>query len=132
MSNEFLLRFKEFLGRNGWPPETSPWSIAQRWEGLVEECSDCYQWGFYEFDNEVQIRGLLEKAITDPGLASYEQIQDIREKVTLADERFRKLLAPTQIRTPEKPWWRRAVLARAGEEYRDDIKRLYGINVGSC
>lgn len=132
MSNEFLLRFKEFLGKNGWPPEDSPWSIVEQWEGLVEECSGCYQWGFYEFDNEVQVRGLLEKAITDPGLASYEQVQDLRGRVSAADERFRKLLAPTLIRTAEKPWWRRGVLAHAGEEYRDDLKRLYGVDVGSC
>jgi hypothetical protein len=132
MSNEFLLRFQEFLGKNGWPTEASPWSIIEQWEGFVEECSNCYQWGFYEFDNEVRVRGLLEKAITDPGLVNYEQAQAIRERVGLADERFRELLYPTQIRTEEAPWWRRGVLAHAGEEYREDIKRLYNVDVKPC
>lgn len=132
MSNEFILRFKEFLGRNGWPAEASPWSIVEEWETFVEDCSGCYQWGFYEFDNEVQVRGLLEKALTDPGLADYELMENIRERVSVTDERFRKLLARTQIRTANNPWWQRGVLAHAGEEYRDDMKRLYNIDVGTC
>lgn len=132
MSNEFLLRFKEFLGKNGWPLETSPWSIVGQWETLVEECSDCYQWGFYEFDNEVQVRGLLAKALADHGLADYEQMEIMRERVRLTDERFRKLLSHAQIRTANAPWWQRGVLAHADEEYREDMKRLYNIDVEPC
>lgn len=130
--NEFLWRFKEFLGKHGWPTETSPGSIVEQWETFVEDCSSCYQWGFYEFDNEVQVRGLLEKALTDPELADYDQMENIRARVSVIDARFRKLLARTQIRTANNPWWQRGVLAHAGEEYRDDMKRLYNIDVGAC
>ena len=132
MNNEFLLHFRELVGKNGWPPETSPWGIIEEWESFVEGCSKCYHWGFYEFDNEVRVRGLLEKAMTDPGLVNYEQTQSIKERVGSADERFRNLLAPAQIRTEEKSWWLRGVLACAGEEYRQDIKQLYNIVVESC
>jgi hypothetical protein len=132
MSNEFLLQFKEFLGRNGWPTETSPWSIIEQWETFIEECSSCYQWGFYEFDNEVQVRDLIERALTDPLLANYEPMENIRQRVDLADERFRKLLSSVQIRTAEKPWWRRGVLLQAGQEYQDDVKRLYNADVDPC
>jgi hypothetical protein len=132
MNNEFLLRFKEFLGKHGRPTEDSPWSIVERWEAFVEECSECYEWGFYEFDNEIGVRDLLERALTDPKLAAFEQMASIRERVGLADERFRKLLSPAQIRKDGMPWWQRCVLARAGEEYRDDMKRLYNLDVEPC
>jgi hypothetical protein len=132
MSNEFLLRFQEFLGRNGWPTDASPWGVVERWEALIDECADCYQWGFYEFDNEVQVRGLLERALNDPKLTAYDQIAEIKQRVAAADDRFRKLLGPMRISTEETAWWHRAVLARADDEYRDDMRRLYNIEVDPC
>lgn len=133
MSSEFLSLFREFLGKRGWPTTSSPWDVVESWESLVEQCAHCYQWGLYEFDNEVQVRGILEQAFGDLQLSGYDQLTEIRNRTMAADERFRQLLlSGTQIRAEGTPWWRRAVLARAGEEYREDIKRTYNIDVGLC
>ena len=133
MTNEFLSQFREFLGKHGWPTTSSPWDAVESWEALVEQCAHCYQWGFYEFDNEIQVRGLLEQALADPKLACHEQLAEIRRRVMIADERFKQLLlSGTQIRGEGNPWWRRGVLARAGEEYREDMKRNYNIDVDPC
>lgn len=133
MTSDFLPRFEEFLGRNGWPAKTSPWDIVERWERLVDSCASCYQWGFYEFDDEVRIRTLLQRAFADSRLANYPQMQGIRRRVEIADMRFRELLlGETRIRDEKTPWWQRAVLARAGDEYRDDMKRLSDVDVTPC
>jgi len=132
MTSEFLLRFEEFLGRNGWPTKSSPWDVIERWERLVDICASCYEWGFYEFDDEMRVRILLERTLADPRLAAYPQLQDIQRRVEVADDRFRRFLAEARIREEQMPWWQRAVLARAGEEYRNDMKRLYGIEVAPC
>jgi hypothetical protein len=132
MNGEFLLRFEEFLGRSGWPTIPSPWDIVERWERLVDVCANCYQWGFYEFDDEVRVRALLERAFSDSRLIEYRQLQEMRQRVEAADKRFRELLSKQSIRDEQAPWWQRAVLARAGDEYRDDMRRLYGVEVMPC
>jgi hypothetical protein len=132
MSSEFLLSFKEFLGKNGWQVTDTPWDVIERWEQFVDACSSCYQWGIYEFDDEVRVRTLLDRAFSDPQLIGYPQITEMRERVTQADARFRNLLSDQTIRDERKSWWLRAVLARAGDEYRDDAKRVYSIDVLPC
>lgn len=132
MSSEFLLSFKEFLGRNGWPVTSTPWDVTERWEQFVDTCSSCYQWGIYEFDDEVRVRTLLDRAFSDPRLASYPEIAEMRERVKQADARFRSLLSDQTIRDEQTPWWLRGVLARAGDEYCDDVKRIYSIDVLPC
>jgi len=132
MTSEFLLRFEEFLARNGWPTKSSPWDVIEGWERLVDTCASCFDWGFYEFDDEIRVRTLLERALADSRLAAYSQLQEIKQRVEAADARFRRLLSDKPIRDEQMPWWQRAVLANAGEEYRDDVKRLYGIEVVSC
>jgi hypothetical protein len=131
MSSEFSQHFEEFLGRNGWPSKLSPWDVVERWEALVEMCSLCYRWGFYEFDNEVRVRGLLDLALNDPVLATYPQLEPMRVRIDAADARFRTVLSAKQIRSEGDPWWRRAILATAGDEYCEDVKRLYGIDLAT-
>ncbi|SRR6266498_3359478 len=79
---------EEFLGRNGRPTKNFPWDVIERWERLVDTCASCYGWGFYEFDDEVRVRTLLERALADPRLAVYPQLQDIQRRVEVADDRF--------------------------------------------
>src|SRR6201992_1267123 len=132
-ADDFARSFQEFLGKNGWPTGASPAAVLGAWEGLIEQCADCYDSGFYEFDNDVRVRTLLERALNEPRLAAYpEQMGPVRARVEAADRRFRELSGPAQIRDADTPWWLRAVLARAGEEYCEDMKRLYGIDVLSC
>jgi hypothetical protein len=132
MSTEFILSFKEFLGRNGWEVANAPRDVIERWEQFVHACSSYYQWGLYEFGDEVRIRTLLDRAFSDPQLTGYPQIEKMRQRVTQADARFRSLLHDQSIRDERSLWWLRAVLARAGDEYRDDVKRIHAIDVLPC
>jgi hypothetical protein len=126
---EFLQAFQEFLGRNGWPTKLSPWAIVEQWERLVDKASD-YRWGVYEFNNDLSVRDLLAKAFDDPLLSGFEHVNLMRDRVEHADRRFQELLLPgAEIAEGDEPWWRRSVLASAGQDYADDVKRLYGIDL---
>jgi hypothetical protein len=128
---DFLQSFREFLGRNGWPTDQSPWSIVEQWESLVDQARTGYQWGYYEYANEISVRDLLAKAFRDEKLKRFKQVAAMRDRVDQADVQLQQVLLPdVQIGAAEQPWWRRRVLARAGEEYVDDMIRLYGIEVG--
>jgi len=129
---EFLAVFREFLGRNGWPAETSPWAVAERWEQFVTTCEDCYRWGLYEFENDVRVRDLLERAFDDVRLAAFPQIAAMRRRVDEADQRFRELLQEPSVAIGGRLWWRVGLLGRGGEEYCDDVKRIHGISVEPC
>ena len=51
---------------------------------------------------------------------SVGQIVSVRERVGEADSRLERVLLPdVEIGDAEQPWWRRRVLARAGDEYAD-------------
>ena len=127
---DFLQTFEEFLGRNGWPADLSPWAIVEQWESLVDQAVSGYHWGFYEFTNELGVRDLLAKALDDGRLGRFDQISSIRQRVTTADARLKgAFLSDVEIGGADKPWWRRGVLAAAGGEYADDVKRLYGIEL---
>lgn len=129
-TNDFLRTFEEFLRRQGWPTDQSPWSIVEQWESLVDQAKAGYTWGIYEFTNELGVRDLLAAALADERLSQYEQINRMRDRVEEADVRFRQGLLPgVEIGSADKPWWRRGVLATASDEYADDVERLYGIEL---
>lgn len=130
-TRDFLERFEDFLGRHGRQP-ASPWSVVERWESLVDGIAEGYSWGYYELANDLAVRDLLERSFNDPSLASFQQMAAVRERVSRADERLKTLLRPdVQIGSPTDPWWHRGVLATAGDEYVEDLRRLYNIDVSS-
>lgn len=127
---EYLERFAEFLGRNGRRPTGSPWSLVEAWEDLARSARDGYRSGYYEFTNDVGVRSLLDKLFSDPVLGGHEVTTLVRKRVEAADDTMRQAFLPgAQIHAPTRPWWDRGVLLRAGEEYAEDVARLYGIDV---
>ncbi len=129
-TNDFLQAFIEFLGRNGWPADQSPWTTVEQWESLVEQVAEGYQWGLYEFTNDLGARDLLEKAFTDDQFSQFAEIDIMCQRVEKTDVRLKSMFTPgVEIGSAEGPWWRRGVLATACNEYRDDMKRLHGIEI---
>ena len=86
--------------------------------------------GSYDFTNDLSVRDLLAKALEDETLGRFEQMATMRERVEVADARFRAVLMPgVEIGGSQRPWWQRGVLARSSDEYAEDMARLYGIDV---
>ena len=128
-ANDFLRAFKEFLRRNDWPADQSPWTIVEQWESVVDQVGEDYRWGFYEFTNDLSVRDLLEKAFRDDRLSRFAQIDIMRQRVGNADVRLKNTFMPGVEIGAEAHWWRRGILASAGDEYRDDMERLHGIEI---
>jgi len=127
---EFLRTFREFLGRHGRPTDLTPWDIVEEYESLVDTFAEGnYHWCEVEYTNDLRVRLLLEDALTDQRLAVFEpQVAAMRDRVTIADARLKELFRPDVLINPaDWPWWQRGVLARAGREYTEDIRKLYGI-----
>jgi hypothetical protein len=129
---EFLRTFEEFLGRNGRERGGTPWAFVEGWESLVDTFEDGYDWSYDEYLNDVSNRGLLEKAFNDERLKVFEpQIEAMRERVTQADARLKKLFLPgVEIGgTAGWSWWERGVLANGVGEYAEDLKRRFDIEL---
>ncbi|MGH2771365.1 MAG: hypothetical protein ACRDJF_12725, partial [Actinomycetota bacterium] len=60
-------------------------------------------------------------------LGLYPELQQIAQRVNQIDEQFRRLLLRS-IEGGER-WWSEAILRHAGQEYADDVARLYGVPV---
>jgi hypothetical protein len=130
-ANEFIRSLEDFLRRVGWPTGRSPWDFVEEWESLIDQVAAGYGWGMYEFTNELSVRDLLAKAFDDQQLRNFGQINSMRQRVEAADARLKESFLPEiEIGSADQPWWRRGVLARAGDEYADDVKRTYGIDIG--
>ena len=127
---EMLDAWAEFLGRNARPKDMSPWAALDRWDALVDQAMAGYPLGYYDFSNDLAVRDLLAQALEDETLMTFEQIGTIQLRVAAADARFRSSLLPgVEVGPASWPWWHRGVLARSGDEYADDMDRLYGIEV---
>ncbi len=127
-SASFLEAVDNLLGTGGIRSEYSPSSLVGIWEGLVQECEGGYQWDLSEYDNDISCRDHLGEILAN--LAHYPECQDLGTEVSRVDDRFRAMCATGVERPwPEDHWWRKKVLAKAGEEYRRDVESLYGLEV---
>ena len=129
-ASDFLSVWSDFLGCNRRPTDRSPWGVLEQWESLVDQATEGNVLGSYDFTNDLSVRDLLAKALEDETLGRFEQMATMRERVEVADARFRAVLMPgVEIGGSQRPWWQRGVLARSSDEYAEDMARLYGIDV---
>ncbi|MFC9973752.1 hypothetical protein ACFVH6_22930 [Spirillospora sp. NPDC127200] len=126
----FLAAYDELMSEGTRARFKGPSSLLDAWRSLVEECEDGYSFGVDEFNNDVRVRDLIEKLCTDPRVLDDPTREEYCRRVQGVDARFKALLQGATIGSPDLPWWRRAVLSRAGDEYADDMRSQYGICVG--
>jgi hypothetical protein len=129
---EFIRRFEEIAMASGFERMRSPATALSVWKQFVDECERCYHWNIYEYDNDLSVRDLLERALTDKELSSLAQFDDFAGGVRSIDAQFRSLLRTDAIRTEKKTWWRRGVLRYGQGEYRADVRESYGIEIEEC
>lgn len=128
----YIARFREITHASGWPDSTTPVELLDRWMGLVAAAEDGYRWTIDEYLNEVTARDVLEAAPTDSVIESEPEVQEMRRRVEDADNRLRAVLrTDVEIGDHGQPWWRRGVLSRAGDDYVEDLERIYGIRIAS-
>jgi hypothetical protein len=131
-SPTYLARFREIVRERGWPETTTPTELLDRWTGLVEAAEEGYRWTIDGYLNELAARDVLEVVLADDSLRDEPEVSDLRARVAAADRRLRAVLrGDVQIGEPDQPWWRRGVLRRAGDDYVEDLERIYGIRVSA-
>jgi len=105
----------------------SDYDLLEYWEEFMDECSDCYSWDYSEYCNEIYKRDIIQSKI-DNG----EFTDTLLEKLTLLDQRFKKLLQENVTLPKGKYWWNMGVLKLAGESYCYYMLSTYGIVVSEC
>lgn len=104
-------------------------SLVQKWVFFVDECQDGYRWGYSEYRNEIRVRGLIEQLLSDSAISNSKDFKTLRERVILADKKFKDLLQPDIALVEGEGWWDSGVLMYAGEDYSCYMKEAHGVLV---
>ena len=124
---------REFLTARSRPSDLSLDDLAEWWERNVDVFCGCYQFGWDEYVNDCAIRRLLDELLLHPVLRQAPRMPDIRARVLNSDARLaRAFIAGVEIGDHRDPWWRRGMLAHAGQEYARDALQLFDVRVDPC
>lgn len=106
----------------------SPAQLVAQWRDFVETCEEGYSSTIYDYENERAVRDLLDKALNDPILRRFPEIEDLRSSVEEIDERFRQACRQDlSVGDSGWPWWRRCIPRRAEGEFADDLRARWGV-----
>ncbi|TWD73102.1 hypothetical protein FB561_6987 [Kribbella amoyensis] len=105
-----------------------PTDVVGEWEDFVESCTEGYLDDIYEFNNDLDIRALIERLLNDRNLARFQQMGWVRAQVSEVDEKYRAILRP-EIDRPTRPWWEARLPRLAGAELAEEFRLRYGVEV---
>ncbi|MFC6880061.1 MULTISPECIES: hypothetical protein [Actinomadura] len=129
-SSAFLAAYESLVPASTQAGSKGPAGLLDAWRSLVDECAEGYSFGVDEFKNDVHVRDTIETLCMDPRVKDDPARDEFYARVLEADERFKDLVRPdVHIDSPDLPWWRRAVLKNGGDEYVEDMRSQYGIEV---
>lgn len=125
-----MARFCEVLAESGEWKVSDPEDVLGNWQDFVSSCEQGYDEDQFEYDHDLEDRDTLEKALNDPVLNGFAEIEWLRREVYAVDERFRGLLHEQPRRDPaSSPWWYAYVPRFAGREFAEDMYRMHGLNI---
>lgn len=126
----FAQAFAEFMRHTGRWRDCEPDALLARWSTFVESCVRGYQGDSEDYFNDLTARDGLERALREPALARYPELEELRRAVTEIDDKFRAILrddAFPKFSTDE--WWNRGIVRYAGARLAEDLHREYGIDI---
>lgn len=115
----YFLKYKVRLNFN---------EIIEIYEDLVQQCEDGYSYTIYELDNELFIRERIDYLIKNSELKKYEEHLAFISQINELDNRL-KSVSLFNIRKPKENWWESFILKHAYEEYWENVKLHYGIEI---
>ena len=78
----------------------------------------------------ISVRDTIEMVLSREDFFGFAAVDHLRTSARNTDERFQALLrSDVSIGSDDAPWWRRGVLRYAGEQYAEDVRRSYGIEI---
>ncbi|YCK81099.1 hypothetical protein M1D89_18735 [Arthrobacter sp. D3-18] len=104
----FLERFAAATDEEGLRSGWSPAAYLEAWAAFTEDCDEGYQGNIYEYENDISVRDVIEKALTSLGPAEDAAVAVFADAVAEIDARFAAVLnSGPAIRVETVPWWRR-------------------------
>ncbi len=118
----FVDKYKVHFNKEYEPPY-----LLEVWADFVDTCESGYLHTIYEYWDDIYIRELIEFAVNDVFLSTFNEHIHFKEEVAKMDELFKDLVFFCDLK--KRFWWENAILKYAGEEYADQIKEKYGIDI---
>ncbi|MYY80837.1 MULTISPECIES: hypothetical protein [unclassified Streptomyces] len=114
----------------GWAEPPLPGAALRSWDEMVKLCTEGYDFDVSEYLNDLSIRELLQHVIDDPVVQSLPEYSWFSAELSQIDERFRGLVAHGPLVRPnESRWWLRSLPAQGDQEFVDDVRDRYGIDI---
>ncbi|MGW5868823.1 hypothetical protein ACWFRJ_42540 [Streptomyces sp. NPDC055239] len=83
-----------------------------------------------EYLNDLSIRSLLQGIVDDPAVQALPAYSWFSCELDRIDEVFRELLADGPlIRPEEQRWWRRSLPPAGGQDFVDDVRDRYHVEL---
>src|SRR5438045_4866711 len=103
--NPFLAAVETVLGGPVSSPRNSPAQLLTQWEQFVDWCKDGYRWDVSEYSNELAVREKLELLLAAEPLQRFQELQELKARVSAIDARFKSLLKPDVQLPNREHWW---------------------------
>lgn len=120
----FLDSVRDVMGEG-----VSPSHLLTQWDEFVNSCAEGYQWDVSEYNNEITVRNKLDHLLSSTKLQSFDELQQLRNRVKDIDNRFKCLLREDIKLEGEKPWWEKGVLKSAGSDYASFFQKAYNVDI---
>ncbi|MEV4348790.1 hypothetical protein AB0J83_30400 [Actinoplanes sp. NPDC049596] len=130
MTNSFDAAVARRADDNGWSRLRTADVMVDAWSSFVAQCSQGYDMSIYEYENDLSVRSMIERLLTDEELAGFPEFAGFAARVAEIDARFRALLQEgVEIRDSAAAWWERGVPRMAGAELAEDFHVMFGVTV---
>ncbi|NJC86298.1 hypothetical protein [Planosporangium mesophilum] len=122
--------FAQFMRDTGRWRDCEPEALLARWSIFVESCIRSYEGDAEDYFNDLTARDGLERALREPILARFPELDDLRRAVLEIDAKFRKILRPDVfLGASGQEWWNRGIVSYAGVRLVEELGQTYGANI---
>jgi hypothetical protein len=118
-NKSFLAQFdvvNKILGVN-----ESPLTLKDKWESFIESLEEGYGLGYFDYTNDLSIRGLIQNFLDFEELGKYNEFKLFESKINELDSKFLKLCNENFITKGRKEWWKELVPFELKEKWQKNI-----------
>ncbi|WP_018831973.1 hypothetical protein [Salinispora tropica] len=122
--------FAQFMRDAGRWRDCEPDALLMRWSTFVESWIRGYEGDAEDYFNDLTARDGLERALREPVLARFSELDDLRRAVLEIDVKFRKVLRPDAFpRASEQESWNHGIVSYAGVRLVEELSQTYDVDI---
>jgi hypothetical protein len=105
--------------------------MREEWDAIVSMIEEGYNYIEPELENDLFVRNDIELILLDKDLNLFEQHKFLKKIIFEIDNRLKKMIIdnPKISRKENSNWWENVLLVKGKEEYVNDIKNTYKIDI---